>query len=300
MPGLEGLDAPHDRLCALAQGALARAAGHLPEGLPDKTVLVLTLLPPAETARSRNLDQAALEHILVDCHPRLDSACLRFVTADQGPIEMLQEACAALHQEQWQAVLFGGVDSLVDGVTCMELASRKQAMPKGGVEGIIPGEGAAYLVLQNQPTENCLARISTAHTAPEPHHDQAHAKSMTGMTAALRSAMKDAGIQPEILDSIVWPFGNRMVEALEWHQVVETVWPRRENIPRDFEILRPALTLGETGAASLPLGLALGCARFAFEFPPIDNLLVCTCHPTTCRGAVGLKRVKQSSGAEAT
>jgi 3-oxoacyl-[acyl-carrier-protein] synthase-1 len=289
---LEVLDTPHDRIAVLAQTALEGAAEQLPEKIAGEAVLVLTLIPPTETPRGRNLNQEDLKETLASCHSRLDSACFRFVTVDQGPVETLQEICAELQQGKWQVVLFGGVDSLVDIVTCTELVCQGKAMPKGGIEGIIPGEGAAYLVLEKQPSGSCWAQIKATHTAPEPNHNQAHNKKMTGMTAAIQAAMKDTGIAPEKLDGIVLPFGGRMLEALEWHQVVETVWPRRENIPREFEILRPGTTLGETGAASLPLGLALGCARFEFDYPTANNLLVCTCHPATSRGAVSLKRVE--------
>jgi 3-oxoacyl-[acyl-carrier-protein] synthase-1 len=286
------LDTPHERIAVLAQTALEKAAEQIPVGIPGEAILVLTLVPTQQTPRGRNLDLEDLKEQLTSCHPRMDSACFRFVPVDQGSVETLQEICTELQQGKWQAVLFGGADSLVDIVTCTELVCQGKAMPKGGIEGIIPGEGAAYLVLEKQPSGNCRARIKATHTAPEPHHDQAHDKQMTGMTAAIKAAMQDAGIVPEKLDGIVLPFGGRMVEALEWHQVVETVWPRRENTPREFEILRPGTTLGETGAASLPLGLALGCARFEFEFPTADNLLVCTCHPSISRGAVSLKKVE--------
>jgi len=294
----EGLDTPHDRITALAQIALEGAAEQLSEKISSEAILVLTLIPPTETPRGRHLDQEDLKEALTSCLPRLDSASFRFVTVDRGSVEALQGICAELQQGEWQAVLFGGVDSLVDIVTCTELVHQGKAMPKGGIEGIIPGEGAAYLTLEKQPSGKSWGQIKAAHSAPEPHHDQAHDKPMTGMTAAIQTSLKDAGIAPEKLDAIILPYGGKMVESLEWHQIIETVWPRRENVPREFEILRPCSTLGETGAASLPLGLALGCARFEFEFPTADNLLVCTCHPSTSRGAVSLTRVKQSSGSE--
>jgi 3-oxoacyl-[acyl-carrier-protein] synthase-1 len=290
---LQGLETPHDRIAALAQTALEAAANQLTENISGEAILVLTLIPATQTPRAQTLDLAELKEILTSCHPRLDSACFRFVPIDRGCVEMLQEVCTELQQGKWQAVLFGGADSLVDIVTCSELVYRGEAMPKGGVEGIIPGEGACYLVLENQPSQKCRGQINAMHTAPEPHHDQAHDNRMTGMTAAVKAALQDARITPGKLDSIVVPFGGRMVEALEWHQVVETVWPRRENTSREFEILRPCLSLGETGAASLPLGLALGCARFEFEFPGVDNLLVCTCQPSSSRGAVSLAKAKQ-------
>lgn len=130
---LAGLDTPHERITILAQIALEAAAEQLPEGIPEEAVLVLTLIPSAETPRGRNLDPKALKETLASCHPRLDSACFRFVTVDRGSVETLQEACAELQQGKWQTVLFGGVDSLVDIVTCTELVYREEVMPKGGV-----------------------------------------------------------------------------------------------------------------------------------------------------------------------
>lgn len=288
---LEGLNTPHDRITALAQIALAAAAEQIPKEIPGEAILVITLIPATQTPRGQNLDLADLEQQMASCHPRVDGACFRFVPIDQGSVESLQEACAELQQDKWQAVLYGGVDSLIDIVTCSELVYQRNAMPQGGIEGIIPGEGAAYLVLQKQASDKSLAQINAVCTAPEPHNGQAHDKQMTGMAAAIKATLQHTDISPEKLDSIVIPFGGRMVEALEWHQVVEAVWPRRENVPRMFEVLRPGITLGETGAASLPLGLALGCARFEFEFPGIDNLLVCSCHPSASRGAVSLTKV---------
>lgn len=295
---LEGLDMPHDRIAVLAQIALKKAVEQLSETISGEAILVLTLIPPTQTPRGKNLDLADLKETLTSCHPRLDSACFRFLTVDQGSVESLQETCAELQDGKWQIVLFGGVDSLVDIVTCTELVYQGEAMPKGGVEGTVPGEGAAYLVLEKQPTGKCRAQISATCAAPEPHHGQAHDKPMTGLTDAIWTAMQNTDISPEKLDSIVLPFGGRMVEALEWHQVVEAVWPRRECIPREFEVLRPGTTLGETGAAALPLGIALGCARFEFDFPTANNLLVCTSHPSTSRGAVSLTRLEQGAETE--
>ncbi|ABA90063.1 hypothetical protein Pcar_2828 [Syntrophotalea carbinolica DSM 2380] len=288
---LEGLDMPHDRIAALAQIALTKAVEKLSETISGENILVLTLIPSAETPRGKNLDLADLKETLTSSHPRLNSACFRFLTVDRGCVDSLQETCIELQQGKWQAILFGGADSLVDMVTCSELVYRRKAMPKGGIEGVIPGEGAAYLVMENQPSQKCWGQINAMHTAPEPHHGKAHDQRMTGMTAAIKTALQDTGISPNKLDGIVLPYGNRMTEALEWHQVVETVWPRQKNVSREFEVLRPGISLGETGAAALPLGLALGCARFEFEFPTADNLLVCSCHPTSSRGAVSLSKV---------
>jgi 3-oxoacyl-[acyl-carrier-protein] synthase-1 len=97
----------------------------------------------------------------------------------------------------------------------------------------------------------------------------------------------------------VSPFGSTTAESLVWHQVIEAVWPRRDKVARDFEVLHPATALGHTGAAALPLGLALGCARFEFDFPCVERLLVCEAGQGSPRGAVLLEKEPTKTGPKA-
>jgi 3-oxoacyl-[acyl-carrier-protein] synthase I len=286
---LEGLQTPFERISVLAEEALKSAADQLPEEIPAEAILILTLIPSPRTPRGANLDPEELQRVLAACHPGLTSACFRFAPIDQGAVETLDQVRAELQEGKCQAVIFGGVDSLVDMVSLSERVNRGEAMIQGAAEGTLPGEGAAYLVLQNQPTENCRARLDALSTTPEPHHGQAHDKPLTGMSAAIQQVLQNAGITADNLDSIVLPFEETAADSLEWHQVLEAVWSRKENVPRTFEVLHPAASLGDTGAAALPLALALGCARFEFEFTKANRLLVCANRPFASRGAVLLK-----------
>jgi 3-oxoacyl-[acyl-carrier-protein] synthase I len=290
VPDLEGLDTPHERMAALAQSALGAAAEGLLEKTPGDSILVLTLIPESTSPRGANLDPAKLQQELASCHPRVGSAEFRFAPAGRGAVQALGQVCAELQQGRWQAVVFGGTDSLVDTVTLSDLAGRGDAMAQGGTEGILAGEGAAYLVLEKPPCTRSMVRINALCAASEPHPGQAHDQPMTGMTKSIQCVIQETGITPEKLDSLVSPFGATTAESLEWHQVIEAVWPRRDNVARNFEVLRPATALGHTGAAALPLGLALGCARFEFYFPGVERLLVCEAGQGSPRGAVLLKR----------
>jgi hypothetical protein len=49
------------------------------------------------------------------------------------------------------------------------------------------------------------------------------------------------------------------------------------------------LSLGDTGAATLPLALALASARLDFRFPSVDNIFVCEVSRHSPRGVVYLK-----------
>lgn len=298
--GLEGMQTPHGRIAALAKTALSATAGKLSEKMPAEAVLVLTLIPEEETRPGADLDLADLQQELAMCHPGINGSDFHFVRLGQGAVETLQQACVELEEGKWQAILFGGADSMVDVVTLSELARNGNVLLQGGGEGVLPGEGAAYLVLGKQGSSEYPARIEALSAATEPHHNEAHENKMTGMATAIQSALKEANVTPDKLDSIVLPFGCTMQESLEWHQTLETVWSRREKVPRTFETLLPAGTIGTTGAADLPLGLALGCARFKFDFIPAERLIVCEAGNGPQRGAVFLNKSPKPAKPEGT
>lgn len=287
---LAEVELPRERMAILAETALRAIADRLPDTLPSGSLLVLTLLPPDDTHRSKNIDMEEFQKRLISCHPKMAWASFRFVSAGQGGVEALKQACEELHQGMWERVVFGGVDSLVDMVTLSELVSSGDAMFQGDGEGVIPGEGAAYLVLEKQSSVGAMACIDALCAASEPNHNQAHEKEMTCLATAIRNVMENAGTTPDKLDSIVLPFSGLTLEAMEWHRALESVWSRRENISRNFETFHPATTLGATGAAALPLGLALGCARFEFNYSPAERLIVCEAGDGPQRGAVFLNR----------
>jgi 3-oxoacyl-[acyl-carrier-protein] synthase-1 len=123
----------------------------------------------------------------------------------------------------------------------------------------------------------------------EPKVGEAEDQHMTGLATALRNTLATAKLSPAAIKSIVLPLDGNIADEMEWHQTVETIWPRRDNIPRRFEELRPYLSLGDTGAATLPLALALASARLDFRFPSVDNILVCEVSRYSPRGVVYLK-----------
>ena len=289
MPQLEGLDTAHDRISLLAVEALREAAAQLPATIASKEILVLTLIPGPDSGRGRQLELSSLPATLAAAHPRLASACFRFATPEQGAVAQLQSACAELAQGAWSALLFGGADSLVDDATCVTLAQAKTVMAVGAASGIVPGEGSAYLLLQANTNTGPWVQLCASHAATEPHAGHGDAHKMTGLTTALQAALATANLSPAAVGTLVLPFGSRPADAFEWHQTVEALWSRRDNIPRRFEELRPSTTLGDTGAATLPLALALGCARLNFDRPAVQNLLVCEASDAAPRGAVCLK-----------
>ncbi len=309
---LEGIEHPAERMAILAGAAIAQAAEALPDGLSPDKILVQTLLPDKTTARGSATRVETLIEALRAAHPSLQQAEFRFAEATAGPAGLLLETCLDLAQGTWDAVIFGGVDSLVDAFTCTELALAERIMSVGSPEGLVPGEGAAYLVLQRptqgQTESSARAKgiIRAAAQAPEPQSGKADSKRMSGLAAAIEQALAQAELSAQELGAVVLPLGAETTGALEWYQATQKIWPPKK--PDSSEATAPPadadnppeemplhIALGELGAAAFALSTALACARFEFEHPAIRNILVCEAADQPLRGALVLQAATETN-----
>ncbi|MGB3225931.1 MAG: hypothetical protein WBB23_24295 [Desulforhopalus sp.] len=291
VPEVEDLDTPQERITALAGLALGQTLNFFPQDI-EKNILVLTLLPEATTERGGSLNREQLQTALISRHSTLANARFQFAGPDQGAVLQLQKACTELAEGRWRAVLFGGVDSLVDVVTCAAFIQKDNTMLPEDVGDVILGEGAAFLVLEKCNPANSSNKsplIVAMAASEEPHRGKAEDHHMTGLATALENTLATSKLSPAAIKSIVLPLDGNIADELEWHQTVEGIWPRRNNIPRRFEELRPYRSLGNTGAATLPLALALASVRLDFRFPSVDNIFVCEISHHSSRGVVFLK-----------
>ncbi len=293
VPGLDPLAGREERIAALAAAALGSALDQWAGDSDRQKVLVLTLLPTMAEDEVRDLEMLLQEEL-----PDLGSATLRFVPGTEGAIAMLANVCRDLAAGTWAAVIFGGADSLVNADSCRELLQQERLAASTSVEGIFPGEAAAYLVLQaDRPGPEAIsshATIIAIEQAPEPHAGQAGDKPMTGLAQAMEAAARRGEIPLNEVPELILTLSTENASELEWHQTLMRIWPpsapaNPENSPQAPHPLRLHPTLGELGAATLPVALTLGCARFEHEHPAISCLLVCDGSEAMLRGAVNLK-----------
>ena len=285
------------RIPIMAGQALTQACSYLPRNPDGRRILVLTLVPAPSSERPEtgSLDQPALAEALRETHPVLAMAEIRFALADTGAAAHLAACMEELHQGKWDAVLFGGVDSLVDSITIQALAAQGCCRTDLDPEGTLPGEGAAYLLLQ-KPDKSipAMAVIAGLGHGREENHGNAADCQMTALAAAIQEALGQGQCDPARVETVVLPMGSSVPAALEWHQVRRKLWLTPEDINPGMEELSPQSAIGDTGAAALPLALVIGCARFEFDFSPVQSILACEGHQGPARGAVLLKKEKPS------
>lgn len=92
-----------------------------------------------------------------------------FEAGRAGVFKALAAAVAALAHEPARPCVVGGLDSLVDPRTLAALAARNRLLGPTNVDGILPGEGAAFVLLRHPDLGgDQRARVVATYVAEEP------------------------------------------------------------------------------------------------------------------------------------
>ena len=305
------------RMFTMSAAALWNAAANLTANIRAENLLIVTMVDPKLLSLNNNTDQHRLQSYMIDGMRRFEAATFRLLPNDTtSASSALQATIAELNEGKWQAVIFGGADSLISMDTCLTLNDQGRLNTLSNSNGIIPGEAAAFVVLQSTDaaannTSPALAYISGLGVAAEPHAREADLHATEGLSSAITQAITQASIAAADIEGIVHNLGAETVHVLEWSQTTKKNWPRRVNeqqrlavqlgeieqadIPDDPipRALHPYMTMGEVGAAALPMQLATALAWIEYDahqsrwgLPVRKHLLVCDTPAATERGAL--------------
>jgi len=304
---------PHDRFMSCMIPAMIDAidTAKLFEH-PRENVLFYLVLPSSDTPRGDCLQMDELHDFLQKELYELGDVELRIKTSSECVTEHLIFVTEALQDDQWDAVIFGAVDSLVDELTCMQLGKEFRIQTTETADGVIPGEAAGFLVLEKldrirNVEELPIAWLKGMSVQAEPNAGQGDLKRLSGLSKAVSSVLSTCGLKKEKINSLVLPLGTEQADMIEWHQTESALWPYKASeaemmalqlgevdmidpvSPIIPEKLNMSLSLGDIGIASLPVGLILAAARFEFDYPICKRILVLESGDTPHRGAVYVK-----------
>lgn len=163
-----------ERSLALARHALQEALSLL-QGPFEAPLRCFVALPepgvgpridPVLLARGLRITTTAGTPIPLELGPRT-----AFEGGRAAVFQALEAALAVMAVEPQRPCVVGGVDSLVDPATLAALAARNRLLGATNIDGIIPGEGAAFVLLGHPNVIDrryALAHIVATHMAKEP------------------------------------------------------------------------------------------------------------------------------------
>jgi len=285
-------------------------------------LIIYCIIPDSEWPQSYFIDAEQAKSIIITCLERkfskitindnVEKIKIIIVNNDNNSTAHLEKIINSFTKNQRQTVIFGGVDSYVLTASCMKLYNDDRILTAETNDGLMPGEAACFVVLKDKNfiysdsdfNTNKLPVISSVVVSDSDNKIESKAVS-TKLIAVINEALKKAKITSNDLDSIVSTLQAEKRGGIEWYYTERKIWPKKLPeqqriaiqlgeleapgvMPRskDIEQLNLNYSLGETGAASLPLQLAIANARFDFEYPKIKHLLVCYSGICDNRGVV--------------
>jgi len=232
------------RLAAPPLRALASVTGEKPLvlylGLPE--------LPAAEAPWVSRFS----EYLAARADVTLDEATSRtFPFGRASALRALESALSALAADVSQAILIGGVDTFLDLRLLATLGSEGRVLAPGGMDGFIPGEGAAFLLLKGVPAGPPPAGsvlIQGAASIADPGHRYGTAPARGEALAEALQLLRDrlaspieavgvtfAGLNGENFDAKLWGVARLRHNDL---------------FSQDTTLEHPASCFGDTGAAA--------------------------------------------------
>jgi hypothetical protein len=196
-------------------------------------------------------------------------------------LEVLSAALQDLAAGSIDTALVGGVDSQLRGPVLERLEEEGRLRTGQNPQGFIPGEAAAFLVLQGgEAGRGAVGRILGTSVAVEPTVASGEPNQGVGLSTVLR-AVRDAGA----LDSpplVVCDLNGERYRALEWGLATTRAFG---DLHGDLDFWHPADCIGDAGAALGVLDVVWGVHALRMGYAGAATVVVWGASDNGIRGA---------------
>jgi 3-oxoacyl-[acyl-carrier-protein] synthase-1 len=177
-----------------------------------------------------------------------------------GALAALEAGMQALSGGTLSHLVIGGIDSFLDLRLLAELDQENRLLTANRMEGFIPGEGAAFLLLEADPSAAAVTVVGAATAEDAGHRQGSEPARGEGLANAMDALRETAGVEGIPVTSVFCTLNGEQFDAKAWG--VARI--RHADLFADTAIMRhPADCFGDTGAASAAILLALACQALA-------------------------------------
>jgi 3-oxoacyl-[acyl-carrier-protein] synthase-1 len=222
----------------------------------------------------------ALDNVAEDLREQLGETfgfgAIEVVSLDHaGGLAALARAVDALNSREADVCVVAGVDSLLHAEVLHILLEQRRLKTPVNSAGLIPGEGAAALVLErtDRPRRRVpvLARLASVALEREPTELRpADGLRAEALSRAIQAAL--ASIDPATIHRVVVDLNGERWRAREW-AMAETRC--LSELPDGWQLWHPADCWGDIGAASGVAHVALAARAFARGYGGAGGVLIC-------------------------
>ena len=202
----------------------------------------------------------------------------------------LPAVCSALGSGRVDVAIAGAVDTSYDADVVDELLAQRRLFDGKNLEGFIPGEGGAFLLLARGDLARrarwpAAARIEAVACAEEPAAlDPDGPVTAAALTRALRALCDRLEASQRTVDYWLCDLTHEPDRVREFLLAFPRATAGVGNSETTMELLSPFL--GDLGAATLPTALGIAAEAFTRGDPPGHTCLASASSPGPSRGAV--------------
>jgi 3-oxoacyl-[acyl-carrier-protein] synthase-1 len=191
---------------------------------------------------------------------------------EAAPGLRLAAACEALARGEVDVVLLGGAHSDYDPEVIQRLSSLGRLFGASNVNGVIPGECAAFVVLttpgfarsRELPPRAWLHAVGLGFEKAGPDNDEPASEAL-GITLAVETAAAGMEADKVLAGWMLTDMTAEVHRQFEW----QTVFVRAQRFFGSPQwVDSHAHKLGRMGAAALPLHVAIACTAWQHGFAP--------------------------------
>jgi 3-oxoacyl-[acyl-carrier-protein] synthase-1 len=216
---------------------------------------------------------------------------IEFVPGDQvAGLLAIAHACSALQDRKADFCIVAGVDSLLESQQLSVLAEQGRLKSDATSSGLVPGEGAAVLVLETAKSARrrgagVLGRIHRVGLEQGPPWGAEEPIRGDAMTRAVSSVLSGASVESLGLHRVISDVNGERWRFLE-AALVETRC--LSFLPPGWELWRPADCVGDVGAAYGILAVAMAARGFERGYAGPGGVLILATAEDGGRGAMSL------------
>jgi 3-oxoacyl-[acyl-carrier-protein] synthase-1 len=212
-----------------------------------------------------------------------------------SPGRILEDALAELERGECDALILGGVHSDQCPARIARLSSQKRLYAGENMDGVLPGEGAGFVTLlvpsgarrAGVGARAQLVALGLGHDKALPDNHES-AFEAAGLTLAVRLATEALRAQKQ---RIGWQFNDLGCENYRLSEWI-CVMTRTQALWEEPQVSEsPAQRLGNLGAATIPVQLALAMEAWRRGYAPHQRLLCLAGSDDGARAALRVESV---------
>jgi 3-oxoacyl-[acyl-carrier-protein] synthase-1 len=189
----------------------------------------------------------------------------------------LQQASEALRKKLCNYCIIGAVHSWLDTDTLAWLDEKRRLKSPGNPDAFVPGEAAAFLVLETRANAAIRKKEAYAECMPPVAGEEKHTIwvdtpcTAEALSTCLRGVVGELGKRDRKPEVVLCDLNGESYRSTEWSYAMTKVFRDGQPVP---PLIHPADCLGDVGAASGGVLIGLAAAAMKMDLVPWETTVV--------------------------